>query len=57
VPRTALAAIVAGATLGALSESALSATLEHRGILNNDILNFLNTGIAAIAAICFVRLM
>jgi uncharacterized protein (TIGR00297 family) len=51
VPRSALVAIVVGATLGAFAESALSATLEHRGILNNDVLNFLNTGIAAVAAI------
>jgi uncharacterized protein (TIGR00297 family) len=57
VPRSALAAIVAGATIGAFAESALSATLEHRGILNNDILNFLNTGIAAVSAIYLSRLM
>jgi uncharacterized protein (TIGR00297 family) len=57
VPRSTLVAIVAGATLGAFAESVLSATLEHRGILNNDILNFLNTGIAAVSAISLVRLM
>jgi uncharacterized protein (TIGR00297 family) len=57
VPRSTLAGIVAGATLGAFAESALSATLEHRGILNNDVLNFLNTGIAAVSAIYFVRLL
>jgi uncharacterized protein (TIGR00297 family) len=51
VPRSTLTAIVVGATLGAFAESALSATLEHRGILNNDVLNFLNTAIAAAAAI------
>jgi uncharacterized protein (TIGR00297 family) len=57
VPRSTLAGIVAGATIGAFAESALSATLEHRGILNNDVLNFLNTGIAAVSAIYFVRLL
>jgi uncharacterized protein (TIGR00297 family) len=57
VPRSTLVGIVAGATLGAFAESALSATLEHLGILNNDVLNFLNTGIAAISAIYFVRLL
>ena len=51
VPVTAVVAIVAGATLGAFVESALGATLEHRAILNNDVLNFLNTGIAAVTAI------
>jgi uncharacterized protein (TIGR00297 family) len=55
VPRTALLAIVAGATIGSLAESLLGATLEAPGILNNDMLNFLNTGIAATAAIAIVR--
>ncbi|MEO7271805.1 MAG: DUF92 domain-containing protein, partial [Vicinamibacterales bacterium] len=51
VAASALAAIVVGATVGAFAESALGATLEHRGILNNDVLNFLNTGIAAATAL------
>jgi len=51
VPASALGAIVVGATVGAFAESALGATLEHRGILNNDVLNFLNTAIAAATAI------
>jgi uncharacterized protein (TIGR00297 family) len=55
VPRTALAAVVVGATIGSLAESLLGATLEAPGILNNDMLNFLNTGIAAAAAIVVVR--
>jgi len=54
VPVTTLVAIVAGATVGAFAESVLGATLEHRGILNNDVLNFLNTGIAAATAIALV---
>jgi uncharacterized protein (TIGR00297 family) len=39
--------VVAGATAGSLAESLLGATLEPRGILDNDVLNFLNTAIAA----------
>ena len=38
--------------LGALVESALGATLEGPGILNNDMLNFINTAVAAAAAVC-----
>ncbi|HEY2908349.1 MAG TPA: DUF92 domain-containing protein [Vicinamibacterales bacterium] len=44
-------AVVVGATVGALVESALGATLEEPGILNNDMLNFINTGVAAVVAI------
>jgi uncharacterized protein (TIGR00297 family) len=55
VPQAALVAVVAGATVGSLAESLLGATLEAPGILNNDMLNFLNTGIAAAAAILVVR--
>jgi len=51
---SSLLAIVVGATVGAFAESVLGATLEHRGILNNDVLNFLNTGIAAATAIALV---
>jgi uncharacterized protein (TIGR00297 family) len=39
--------IILGATGGAFAESAMGATLEESGILNNDLLNFLNTAIAA----------
>jgi uncharacterized membrane protein len=55
VPRTAFFAVVAGATIGSLVESLLGATLEAPGILNNDMLNFLNTAIAAGAAIAVLR--
>jgi uncharacterized protein (TIGR00297 family) len=48
---TALLAVVAGATAGALVESALGATLEGPGILNNDMLNFINTAVAAAVAL------
>ena len=43
--------VVAAATAGALVESALAATLEHRGVLNNDVLNFINTGVAVFVAV------
>lgn len=42
---------VIGATVGAFAESWLGATLEAPGILNNDLLNFLNTAIAAAVAV------
>jgi len=51
VPAVTLPAIVLAATIGAFAESAMGATLEAPGIVNNDVLNFLNTAIAAAAAI------
>jgi uncharacterized protein (TIGR00297 family) len=51
VPASAIFAIVAGATIGALVESALGATLEGPGILNNDMLNFITTAVAAVVAL------
>lgn len=56
VPAWTLPAVVAGATLGSFAESVMGATLEERGVLNNDVLNFLNTAIAAAAAIFLVDL-
>lgn len=57
VPYTSLAPIVIAATAGALVESVLGATLEAPGIVNNDMLNFINTATAAFVAIAFcVRL-
>jgi uncharacterized protein (TIGR00297 family) len=47
----ALTAIVIAATAGSLIESWLGATLEARGILNNDLLNFINTAAAAAVAV------
>lgn len=47
IPGSAVAAVVIGATAGALVESLLGATLEAPGILNNDMLNFINTAVAA----------
>ena len=46
-----ITAVVVGATAGALVESALGATLEGPGILNNDMLNFINTAVAAAVAL------
>jgi uncharacterized protein (TIGR00297 family) len=43
--------VVVCATLGAVAESWLGATLEGPGILNNDLLNFINTTAAAGAAV------
>ena len=51
VPQPWLWAIVIGATAGSLLESWLGATLEAPGILNNDMLNFINTAAAALAAV------
>lgn len=48
---SAVLAVAIGATLGALAESVLGATLERTGILNNDVLNFINTAVAAAVAI------
>jgi uncharacterized protein (TIGR00297 family) len=47
---SAILAVAIAATAGALVESALGATLEGPGILNNDMLNFINTCVAAAVA-------
>jgi uncharacterized protein (TIGR00297 family) len=44
-------AVVVSATAGALVESLLGATLEGAGILNNDMLNFINTAVAVLVAL------
>jgi uncharacterized protein (TIGR00297 family) len=51
IAASAIVAVVVGATAGALVESALGATLEAPGILNNDMLNFINTAVAAAVAL------
>lgn len=56
VPGNALFPIVVGATIGSLVESGLGATLEPVGILNNDALNFINTGLAAFVALVISEL-
>jgi uncharacterized protein (TIGR00297 family) len=47
----AMLPVVVGATAGAIVESALGATLEPPGIVNNDMLNFINTAVAAAVAL------
>ena len=42
--------IIAG-TVGNLTDSILGATVERKGMVNNDVVNFLNTFIAAIVAV------
>jgi uncharacterized protein (TIGR00297 family) len=51
IPASAIGVVVLAATAGALIESALGATLETNGILNNDMLNFINTATAASLAL------
>jgi uncharacterized protein (TIGR00297 family) len=46
-----VAIVVVGATLGAFVESALATWLEPRGLIDNDALNFINTVVAAVAAV------
>lgn len=52
VPASLVPIIIVAATVGALVESALGATLEETGILDNDMLNFINTAVAAAVALC-----
>jgi uncharacterized protein (TIGR00297 family) len=49
--------VVAAATAGALVESVLAATLEHRRVMNNDVLNFINTGAAAFVAVKLAQIL
>jgi uncharacterized protein (TIGR00297 family) len=54
MPGAMILAVVLAATAGSFVESALGATLEGPGILNNDTLNFINTAVAAILVLTFV---
>jgi len=56
VPAWTVWAVVAGAIAGSVIESALAATLEASRIVNNDLLNFVNTATGAIVAIVIVRM-
>ena len=47
VPWMAVPLITTAATVASLIEGALGSTLEARGILNNDTLNFVNSAIGA----------
>ncbi len=46
-----LPGVVVGATIGAFVESALATRFEPEGVLNNDVLNFINTAVAAVVAV------
>lgn len=48
--RTGWLIITAAGTIGNLADSILGATLERKGIIRNDAVNFMNTAIAALAA-------
>jgi uncharacterized protein (TIGR00297 family) len=54
VPHSVFMAIVIGATAGSLIESVLGATFEGTGILDNDVLNLVNTAVAALCAVWIV---
>jgi uncharacterized protein (TIGR00297 family) len=56
IPAPWITFVVVAATIGALVESVLGATLETRGVLNNDMLNFVNTAVAAYVAVELMRL-
>jgi uncharacterized protein (TIGR00297 family) len=57
IPPSLLWAVVAAATVGSLVESALAATLEAQGIVNNDVLNFINTATGGTVALVIMRLL
>jgi uncharacterized protein (TIGR00297 family) len=48
--------VVVAGTIGNLADSVLGATLERRAYLNNDAVNFLNTLVAALAALALYSL-
>lgn len=49
--------IIIAATIGNLADSVLGATLERKGYLNNNAVNFLNTVIAALSALLLYLVM
>ncbi|MEK6631135.1 MAG: DUF92 domain-containing protein, partial [Acidobacteriota bacterium] len=55
LPASLVWCAVTGAVVGSLVESALAATLEAPGIVNNDMLNFINTATGAIVALGLTR--
>ena len=56
IPVWAVWAVVGGAIAGSVVESALAATLEASRVVNNDLLNFINTATGAIVAIAIARI-
>lgn len=55
VPASAIGALVVASAAAMLAESVLGATLEPRGLVNNDLLNFLQTVVAAFVAVALAR--
>jgi uncharacterized protein (TIGR00297 family) len=51
IPAAAIPMVCVGALAGSFVESALGATLEKPGILNNDLLNFINTLVAVVVVL------
>lgn len=56
IPIPLIVAIAAAAVIAAMVESVLGSTLEPRGLLNNDLLNFITTSVAAVLAIAAWRI-
>lgn len=56
IPIPLIVAIAAAAVVAAMVESVLGSTLEPRGLLNNDLLNFITTSVAAVLAIAAWRI-
>ena len=52
--RCEIAVVAGAATVASLIESLLGATLEPKGILNNDLLNFVTTWSAGVIAVYVV---
>jgi uncharacterized protein (TIGR00297 family) len=57
IPGNLVWVAVAGAVAGSLVESALAATLEAQGVVNNDVLNFINTATGGTVAIVMLRML
>lgn len=53
-PMWSVPAVIGGTAIGSVAESVMGATLEAPRIVNNDVLNFLNTAIAALAAVLLI---
>jgi uncharacterized protein (TIGR00297 family) len=54
---SSLLIIIVAGTIGNLSDSLLGATLERKGVLKNDAVNFLNTAIAELTAFILYRFL
>jgi uncharacterized membrane protein len=56
LPWQLLAISVGAAILGMIADSFLGAGLERRGLVNNDLVNFLGTLVAAVSACWLARI-